>query len=98
MESRTVGVVQPTIRVWIDQDLCTGDGLCVDHAPDVFTLLEDGIAYVVQDGVALCDPGGSASTAAVPSKWVQAVVTAAEFCPGECIFIETVDDAAPPHG
>ncbi|MGA1035877.1 MAG: ferredoxin, partial [Ilumatobacteraceae bacterium] len=30
------------MRVWIDQDLCTGDGLCVDHCPDVFTLLDDG--------------------------------------------------------
>ena len=35
-----------SMRVWIDQDLCTGDGLCVDHCPDVFTQLEDGIAYV----------------------------------------------------
>ncbi|MFV0308359.1 MAG: ferredoxin, partial [Desertimonas sp.] len=34
------------MRVWIDQDLCTGDGLCVDHCPDVFVQLEDGIAYV----------------------------------------------------
>ena len=33
------------LRVWIDQDLCTGDGLCTDHAPAVFTILEDGIAY-----------------------------------------------------
>ncbi|HMK11884.1 MAG TPA: ferredoxin, partial [Acidimicrobiales bacterium] len=24
------------MRVWIDQDLCTGDGLCLDHCPDVF--------------------------------------------------------------
>ena len=30
------------MRVWIDQDLCTGDGLCVDHCHEVFTLLEDG--------------------------------------------------------
>ena len=29
------------MRVWIDQDLCTGDGLCVDHCPDVFVQLED---------------------------------------------------------
>ena len=34
------------MRVWIDRDLCTGDGLCVDHCPDMFTLLEDGISYV----------------------------------------------------
>ena len=37
------------MRVWIDQDLCTGDGLCVDHCPDVFVQLEDGIAYVSED-------------------------------------------------
>ena len=34
------------MRVWIDQDLCTGDGLCEDHCADAFKLLEDGIAYV----------------------------------------------------
>jgi ferredoxin len=40
------------MRVWIDQDLCTGDGLCLDHVPDVFVQLEDGIAYVAEEGVA----------------------------------------------
>ena len=34
------------MKVWIDQDLCTGDGLCEEIAPDVFTLLDDGLAYV----------------------------------------------------
>ncbi|TML19869.1 MAG: ferredoxin [Actinobacteria bacterium] len=34
------------MKVWIDQDLCTGDGLCTDHCPEVFVLLEDGISYV----------------------------------------------------
>ena len=24
------------LMVWIDQDLCTGDGLCEEIAPDVF--------------------------------------------------------------
>ena len=28
------------MKVWIDQDLCTGDGLCEEIAPDVFTLLD----------------------------------------------------------
>jgi ferredoxin len=51
------------MRVWIDQDLCTGDGLCVDHCHDVFTLLEDGIAYVVEDDQVQNDPGGSGSLA-----------------------------------
>jgi ferredoxin len=77
------------VRVWIDQDLCTGDGLCTDHAPDVFTLLEDGIAYVKQQGRVQNDPGGSASPARVPGRLLQAVVHAAEDCPGECIFLET---------
>lgn len=76
------------MRVWIDQDLCTGDGLCVDHCPDVFVQLEDGIAYVVQDGVTLNDPGSSGSLAIVETKNQVDVVKAAEVCPGECIFIE----------
>jgi ferredoxin len=74
--------------VWIDQDLCTGDGLCTDHAPAVFTLLEDGIAYVKQNKRVLNDPGGASSPARVPATLLQAVVHAAEDCPGECIFLE----------
>ena len=76
------------MRVWIDQDLCTGDGLCVDHCPDVFLQLEDGIAYV---GRLDCP----STTRADPGHWpwspvrnVQSVIHAAEACPGECIFIE----------
>jgi ferredoxin len=76
------------VRVWIDQDLCTGDGLCTDHAPEVFTLLEDGIAYVKDHGRVLNDPGGSASLAAVTPTLERNVVHAAEDCPGECIFLE----------
>ena len=34
------------MKVWIDQDLCTGDGICEEIAPDVFVLLDDGLAYV----------------------------------------------------
>jgi ferredoxin len=76
------------MRVWIDQDLCTGDGLCVDHCPDVFRLLEDGIAYVVEDGDVLNDPGGSGSLAWVSERNVADTIHAAELCPGECIFVE----------
>ena len=76
------------MRVWIDQDLCTGDGLCVDHCPDVFVQLEDGIAYVAERGEALNDPGGAGSLSHVPVRDYAAVVQAADVCPGECIFIE----------
>lgn len=76
------------MRVWIDQDLCTGDGLCVDHCPDVFVQMEDGIAYVAERGEPLHDPGGSGSLAEVPERDFAEVVLAADVCPGECIFIE----------
>ena len=76
------------MRVWIDQDLCTGDGLCVDHCSDVFVQLEDGIAYVAEAARALNDPGGGGSLALVPTRHHRAVVDAALDCPGECIFIE----------
>jgi ferredoxin len=76
------------MQVWIDQDLCTGDGLCEEIAPAVFTLLDDGLAYVKQDGQVLSDPGRAESVAAVPPNLDDAVIEAAEECPGECIFIE----------
>ena len=84
------------MRVWIDQDLCTGDGLCTDHCPDVFTQLEDGIAYVSEYGVPLNDPGSAGSLAEVPRRHVLNVIHAAEACPGECIFIE-IDPPADAH-
>ena len=47
------------MKVWIDQDLCTGDGLCEEIAPDVFTLLDDGLAYVKEGDKVFSDPGGA---------------------------------------
>ena len=79
---------QPELRVWIDQDLCTGDGICTDHAPSVFTILEDGIAYCREGDKLFNDPGGSAELAIVPVEAEKDVIDAAAECPGECIFIE----------
>ena len=80
------------LRVWIDQDLCTGDGICTDHAPEVFTILEDGIAYCMEGTgdhrKTFNDPGGSAELALVPFHAEAEVVASAAECPGECIFIE----------
>ena len=39
------------MKVWIDQDLCTGDGLCEEIAPSVFTLLDDGLASIADIGL-----------------------------------------------
>lgn len=76
------------MKVWIDQDLCTGDGLCEEIAPDVFTLLDDGLAYVKEGAKVFSDPGGSAGLANIPDNQLDAVIESAEECPGECIFIE----------
>ena len=77
------------MKVWIDQDLCTGDGLCEEIAPKVFTLLDDGLAYVVSpDGKVHSDPGGPEGLADVPEGEWEGTIESAEECPGECIFIE----------
>ena len=74
--------------VWVDQDLCTGDGLCVDICPDVFAMV-DGLSYVRIGSSIAVDPGGSGSLAPVAPHHLDAVIEAAEECPGECIFIES---------
>ncbi|MHB8190051.1 MAG: ferredoxin [Ferrimicrobium sp.] len=77
------------MKVWIDQDLCTGDGLCEEICPPVFTLLDDGLAYVRQGDEVYSSPGGAAQMASVPSEFADAVTEASEECPGECIFVES---------
>ena len=85
------------MKVWIDQDLCTGDGLCAEIAPDVFFGQDDGLFYVKEsagnfgterlfDGKS--NPAGSAGMARIPEGGLDRVIEAAEECPGECIFIE----------
>src|SRR4051794_33106239 len=76
------------MKVWIDQDLCTGDGLCEEIAPDVFTLLDDGLAYVKEGAKVFSDPGGPEGLANVPAGMEEATIESAEECPGEGIFIE----------
>ena len=74
------------MRVWIDQDCCTGAGLCVDHCPELFVVLDDGIGYV-RDGLTVMTDADDPSVA-VPSRYEQAAIDAVERCPGECIFLE----------
>ena len=76
------------MKVWIDQDLCTGDGLCEEIAPDVFVMLDDGLAYVCEGDTILDNPGGAQGLARVPAGLEEDVIEAAEDCPGECIFVE----------
>ena len=76
------------MKVWIDQDLCTGDGLCAEIAPDVFVMLDNGLAYVAEGDKVFDDPGGARGLATVPDGLELDVIESAEECPGECIYIE----------
>ena len=61
------------MKVWIDQDLCTGDGLCEEIAPAVFTLLDDGLAYVKEGDKVYSDPGGAEGSPWFPAGMEEAV-------------------------
>jgi ferredoxin len=74
------------MRVWIDQDCCTGAGLCVDHCPDLFIVLEDGIGYVRDHGAVITEP--SHVGVHVPLRFEHDAIDAVERCPGECIYVE----------
>ena len=81
---------EPT-QVWIDQKLCTGDGLCVQYAPEVFEFDVDGLAYVKDgSGELLTEPGRRAE---IPAHLRLEVIDAARECPGECIFLTPPDPA-----
>jgi ferredoxin len=85
------------MKVWIDQDLCTGEAQCVEICPDVFFMHEDGRGY--RSYVKAADRPGrgpdgqpelkmGTGLANVPLSLRDDVVSAAKYCPGECIFIE----------
>jgi ferredoxin len=73
------------LQVWIDQDLCTGDGLCVQYAPDVFEFDIDGLAYV-KDGTGELLSAPRQRTDVPPGMRLD-VISSAKECPGECIHV-----------
>ena len=85
------------MKVWIDQDLCTGDGLCAEIAPDVFVMQNDGLAYVQETvgnfgelkifSAIHNNDQGAEGLARVQQGQEDIVIEASEECPGECIFI-----------
>jgi ferredoxin len=82
-------------RVWIDQDLCTGDGLCEEICPSLFGHADDGLYYVKEAGWKDIFNGGSEpvykmseGTALVPDEELEACIEAADECPGSCIFLD----------
>ena len=84
------------LEVWIDQDLCTGDGICVQYAPEVFELDIDGLAYVKGDDQELRDAPGA--TVPVPLTLLQDVVDSAKECPGDCIHVRRTRDLVEVYG
>ena len=86
------------MKVWIDQDLCTGDGICAEICPPIFDMGADGLAYVKEEQwKSLAGPDGGSGDpvykmadgmASVSDELAEAVIESAEECPGECIFIE----------
>lgn len=91
--------VQPQtdeLVVRVDQDLCTGDGLCVQYAPQVFEFDIDGLAYVKDaDGELQVREG---ATVPVPAHLRLDVLDAAKDCPGECIHVQRASDGTPVAG
>ncbi len=73
------------LQVWIDQDLCTGDGLCVQYAPEVFEFDVDGLAYVKNAQGDLLAAARAAVD--VPEQLRLDVIDSAKECPGECIHV-----------
>jgi ferredoxin len=94
-EAPTTGA-EEALEVWIDQDLCTGDGICAQYAPEVFELDIDGLAYVKStDDELLQNPG---AVAPVPLPLLSDVVDSAEECPGDCIHVRRVSDRVEVYG
>ena len=88
------------MKVWIDQDLCTGDGICAEICPDIFEMHTDGLAYVKESTWKNIYNGNgndpvykmAQGLANVPDSLVDATIESAEVCPGECIFVQPDDE------
>lgn len=79
-----------TLEVWIDQQLCTGDGLCVQYAPEVFEFDVDGLAYVKDADGELKQVDGA--RVEVPANLRLDVLDSAKECPGNCIHVARAAD------
>jgi ferredoxin len=90
------GGIAADLTVWIDQDLCTGDGLCVQYAPEVFEFDVDGLAYVKDAAGELKQEAGA--RVPVPAALRLDVIDSAKDCPGNCIHVLRAHDSVPVAG
>ena len=58
----------------VDEDLCIGDGICVDICPEVFEMRDDNLAHVINENPA--------------QELHERVREAADACPTSAISIE----------
>ena len=74
------------MRVWVDQDLCVGNGICEELCPEVFQLTDGAIAWV-RDGDRLLAKGPE-GILNVAEGLEESVIEAADECPAACIYLE----------
>ncbi len=89
-------VLTDELEVWVDQDLCTGDGLCIQYAPEVFEMDVDGLAYVLSPAGEMQTDKGAAVP--VPAHLMLEVIDSVKECPGECIHVRRVSDKVHVYG
>jgi ferredoxin len=61
------------MKATVDQDLCIGCGLCADTCPEVFAILDDGMAHPIVEPV--------------PHEEYSCVREAADICPVDAIGV-----------
>jgi ferredoxin len=74
------------VKVWIEQEYCTGDGLCADLCPEVFEMGDDGLAHVREDAHPAV--AGEQGMFEVSSDFESSVLDAQAQCAGECIYVK----------
>ena len=91
------------IFTWIDQDLCTGDGICQEICGEIYQGGDDGLYYVKEpewptiyskDGVTASEEPINQmgqGIVEVPEHLLESAIEAGEECPGECIMFEVIE-------
>lgn len=84
------------LYTWIDQTICTGDGICQEICPALYAGSDDGLYYVKEEKEKFDKKNprlkGASGLAFVPDHLIDDAVEAAEECPGLCIFFEWVEE------
>ena len=81
---QTVAAQPPLLRITLDRDLCQGHAVCIEEAPEVFTLADDGKVALLTDTPA--------------PEHHAAVREAARYCPQKTILLHEAPAAAQASG